>query len=128
MEDDPEDGLLQDPHDVQSLRGLRTYAHKSIRRLEATLRERLGDDDYETLKRILSRDRRRRYRRRLGQRRRCAVRRRLTAPLRRIPSYRSPRTVSGRRRTGPERASPACRMELPPALPLAWPGPAPSGY
>jgi len=56
MEDDPEDGRSKILTTSNRSEDLRTYAHKSIRRLEATLRERLGDDDYETLKRILSRD------------------------------------------------------------------------
>lgn len=55
-EDDPEDGRSKILSTSNRSEDLRTHAHNSIRKLESILRDRLGADDYETLKRILSRD------------------------------------------------------------------------
>lgn len=54
--DDPDDGRSKILSPSNRSAALRTHAHNSIRRLEGTLKERLGPGDYETLKRILSRD------------------------------------------------------------------------
>jgi DNA-binding MarR family transcriptional regulator len=54
--DDPSDGRSKILSTSNRSAALRAHAHSSIRRLEALLRNRLGGEDYETLKRILSRD------------------------------------------------------------------------
>ncbi|MCC6917850.1 MAG: hypothetical protein IT548_01525 [Alphaproteobacteria bacterium] len=56
MDDDPADGRSKILAFTVRSEELRIHAHRSVRRLEATLRERLGAEDYDTLKRILSRD------------------------------------------------------------------------
>ncbi len=55
-DDDPEDGRSKILSPSNRSEQLRIHAHKSIRRLESILRDRLGADDYEMLKRILSRE------------------------------------------------------------------------
>lgn len=55
-QDDPDDGRSKILAPSKRSKDLRQHAHLSIRRLEYTLRERLGTEDYDTLKRILSRD------------------------------------------------------------------------
>jgi DNA-binding MarR family transcriptional regulator len=55
-EDDPDDKRSKILKPSNRSAALRTHAHRSIQRLEDMLRERLGAKDFETLKRILSRD------------------------------------------------------------------------
>jgi DNA-binding MarR family transcriptional regulator len=55
-DDDPEDGRSKIMSPSNRSEDMRVHAHNSIRKLEATLRERLGRDDYDALMRVLSRD------------------------------------------------------------------------